>query len=121
MATQIVNVKVISSNIQVLNNYITEGRAKTFLNANISAASGTITVFSINGFAQGNFYVLIGEIGSGNAEIIKIHASTAPTGNTITLAANTAYTHDANEPVYYLNYNQAEFSNEAVGVAAGTS
>jgi hypothetical protein len=68
-------------------------------------------VFSISGFTARNYYVQIGATGSGNAEIIKIHATTAPSGTTVTLAANTANTHDAGEPVYFLLYNQYEFSN----------
>lgn len=107
----IIAVKNINGNIQCLNSFITRGRPKTYLNAAVNSASGSITVFNIEGFAVGNFYVLIGEIGSGNAEIVKIHASTAPTGNTITLAANTAKNHDVNEPVYFIAYNRIEFNS----------
>ncbi len=114
----IVNLKIVNASFQALNTYVTAGRPKTSLNANFAAAVSAITVFSISGFAEGDFYVQSGETGSGNAEIVKIHASTAPSGNTITLAAGLANTHDANEPVYYLGYNQIEFSRATT--ASGT-
>ena len=118
---EILNAKVINNNILALNDYIIKGRPKTFLNANIASGVSSFTVFNIAGFTEGDYYVLIGKIGSGNAEILKMHASTAPTGNTITPASNTAKAHDANEPVYFIGFNQIEYSNEAVGVDAGTS
>ena len=106
----IITTRVINNNIHTLNDFIIYGRPKSFLNSSVDSGSSTITVFSIKGFSEGNYYVLIGEISSGNAELIKIHASTAPSGNTITLASNTANSHDANEPVYFCNFNQIEFS-----------
>jgi len=114
----IIPVKVINNSIYALNDFITQGRPKTYLNASVAAASGTITVFSISGFSAGNYYALIGEIGTGNAEIIKMHGSTAPTGSTITLAANTGFAHDANEPVYFLAFNQFSFSRAASATGA---
>ena len=115
---QIINCRVVNNSILALNDFLVYGRPKTYLNASIAAAVGSITVFTIAGFAVGNYYVLIGDIGSGNAELVKIHASTAPTGNTITLAANTVNAHDANEPVYFCLFNQWDFYNAAT--IAGT-
>lgn len=114
----VVNLKINNASFLVLNTYATEGRPKTALNASADSSDTTITVFSISGFVKGNFYAQIGETGSGNAEIVKMHASTDPTGNTITLAAGLANNHDANEPVYFLNYNRIEFSRSAT--ATGT-
>ena len=105
----IISTKVINNNIMVLNDYIIRGRPQTTLSASADAAATTISVFSIEGFSEGNFYALIG-YGSGNAELIKMHASTAPSGTTITLAAALANNHDANEPVNFVNFNQIEYS-----------
>lgn len=82
--------------------------AQTFLSANMAAASGTLTVSNIEKFAVGK-YVWINPF-SEKSEIIAVHASTAPSGSTITLAANTTYAHNASEPVYYVEFNQAEFN-----------
>ena len=116
----IISVKVINGNIQCLNSLITRGRPKTYLNASFNSGVGAITVFQIEGFTVGNYYALIGEIGSGNAEIVKMHASTAPTGNTLTLAANTAKAHDYNEPVYFIAYNQVEFNSATTPTGSKT-
>lgn len=106
----IIHTKVTNGTIWVLNDYLTQGRPKTYLNDDVDSGGATITVFSIAIFAAGNYYAQIGETDSSNAEIIKMHASTAPTGNTITLAANLANNHSANEPVYFLGYNQIEYN-----------
>jgi hypothetical protein len=39
------------------------------------------------------------------------HASTAPTGNTITLSANTTKSHAKDTPVYIIRYDQIEYSH----------
>src|SRR5579872_3970102 len=67
---------------------------KTFLIADSASGSSTITVRNITGFAV-NQILLIGEPGLQGSEIIKTHSSTAPSGSTITLAANTALAHGA--------------------------
>jgi len=113
----IINLKVVNNNLLALNDFVVRGRPKTNLSANAAAAATALTVFSINGFAQGNYYALIG-YDSGNAEIKKMHASTAPTGTTLTLAAGLSFAHDAGEPVYFINYNQVEFSNSATAGGA---
>lgn len=85
--------------------------ARTFLSATMAASSGTLTIKDIAGFAIGK-YVWINPFGA-NSEIIAVHASTAPTGNTLTLAANTAFAHAANEVVLYIEFNQIEFNHAA--------
>lgn len=85
--------------------------ARTFLIADRSAAGGTLTIEDIVGFAIGK-YVWINPFGA-NSEIIAVHASTAPTGNTLTLAANTAFAHATGEEVLYVEFNQIEVSHAA--------
>lgn len=115
----IIPVKIINNSIHVLNDFVLDGRPQTYLNASISAnAQATLSVFSIKGFSAGNYYAFIGKPGTGNAEIIKMHASTSPSGTTITLASNVLNSHDANEPVWFIKYNQWEFSNSATATGS---
>jgi len=96
---------------------ITAKIEETVLSADISAASSTLTVESIAGFAV-NQILLVGELGSEDSEIVKTHASTAPSGSTITLAANTTFAHSRGAKVRRIKYNQVELSHSAT--AAGT-
>lgn len=83
--------------------------AETYLTADIAASNGTLTVKDIAGFSTGK-YVWIDPLGA-NSEIIAVHASTAPSGSTITLAASTAFAHEANEKIVYIEFNQIEISH----------
>lgn len=84
--------------------------AETFLTADMAVGT-TLTVKDITGFAIGK-YVWINPF-QVNSEIIAVHASTAPTGSTITLAATTVFAHLSNEPVYYVEFNQIETNHSA--------
>jgi hypothetical protein len=105
--TQHRNRTVIVDQVRIADNAL----AKTFLTASISGASGTLTVKDIAGFAVGKF-VWINPYAA-NSEIIAVHAATAPTGNTITLAANTAFAHTPGEAVVYVEFNRVEISHAA--------
>jgi hypothetical protein len=104
-----INLSVKNANLLVSNLGLLEGQKKTRLIADSASGSSTISVAGISGFAISN-YVLIGTFGDSSAEIIKIHASTAPTGSTITLASNTTKDHFSDSEVTLLDYNQVEFS-----------
>lgn len=93
--------------------------AQTFLSADIASASATLTVKNITGFAI-NQILLIGQAGNQGAEIIKTHASTAPTGSTITLASNTVFPHSAGTLVTVLNFDQVEFNHTVTLTGAKT-
>lgn len=82
---------------------------KSYLNADVAAASTTPTVKDIEGFAVGK-YVWINPFGV-NSEIVAVHASTAPTGNTVTLASGLTFAHTAGEEVLYIEFNQIEISH----------
>jgi len=82
-----------------------EGNEKTYLSSSASAGSTTLTVQNIKGFSVGE-YVVLGTVGDEQTEIIRIHASTTPTGSTITLASGTAFAHAVNTPVTYIPFNQ---------------
>jgi hypothetical protein len=81
---------------------------ETFLSADAAAASGTLTVKNIGGLGV-NQFLWINPF-SETSEIVTTHASSAPSGSTVTLAANTTYAHSAGEPVYRIEFNQVEIS-----------
>lgn len=91
------------------NSILVEEQKMGFLNADLPAASGSGTFESIIGFAI-NKILLIGEFGNEKSEILKTHAATAPTGSTVTFAANTTFQHPASTPVYIIDYDQIEVS-----------
>ncbi len=103
--------------IYTKNAILIQNKKETYLSADIAAASGTLTVDSITGFAIDKV-ILIGEVGSENAEIIKTHGSTAPSGSTITLLSNTVYAHTQGTKVYLIDYDQLEVSH--ADTATGT-
>jgi hypothetical protein len=78
---------------------------ETYLTAEGTAAASTLTVKSITAFAI-NQILLIEDIGTENAEIVKTHASTAPTGSTVTLSAALAKTHPVGSKVYIIAFDQ---------------
>lgn len=90
---------------------------KTFLTADIASGVSTLTVNNIIGFAV-NQILLIGEPGMQGSEIIKTHASSAPSGSTITLAANTVLPHSTSTYVYVLKFDQVEFSSAATATGS---
>jgi len=106
---------VIKNHTELLND-----AQKTYLSADIAAASGTLTVQSIKEFAVDQV-LLIGEFGGEKSEIIKTHASTVPNGSTVTLAANTTFAHSIDDPVYIINYDQIEFSHADTATGAKTA
>ena len=84
----------------------------TTITAAASAAASTLTIESIVGFAI-NKILFIGEPGNEDSEVIKTHSATAPTGTTVTLAANIVFAHSIGTRVYIVDYDQIEFSHAA--------
>lgn len=84
---------------------------KSKLKASVAAGATTMTVYSIAEFAV-NKILMIGELGEEGTEIIKTHASTAPSGYTVTVVAGGfAKPHPKDTPVYIIPYDQVEVSN----------
>lgn len=106
--------------ILIDNKNLLNGANRTVLTATMASGSGTLTVRSINRFAI-NQILIIGEIGSEQSEIILTHASTAPTGFTITLASNTVYQHSIGTTVYIVNWNQYELSHATTTTGSKTT
>lgn len=90
-------------------------------NLKLDYASGVsaITVYSISKF-EVNQPILIGEFGSESSEIILSHASTAPSGYTITLASSLVKPHQKDSPVSFLPFDQIEFSHASTLTGAKT-
>lgn len=98
--------------IQVNNKELVLNRYHSNLKIDYTSGISAITVYSISQFAV-NQILCIGEFGSEGSEIIQTHATTSPTGFTITLASATTKPHHKDCPVYIIAYDQIEFSNGA--------
>lgn len=96
--------------ISVRNESVNPGEPSSTLSADVASGSGTFTIQNITGFAVDQV-LLIGDFGTEGSEIVKTHASTAPTGSTVTLAANTVKAHYSGDKVTVILYDQVEFSN----------
>ena len=85
----------------------------------VDTASGvtTLAVKSIAGFVI-NQILVIGTLGSEGTEIVRTHASTAPSGTTITLASATLFPHSSSTTITAISYNQVEFSNASTTTGA---
>ena len=83
---------------------------ETYLTAESASGASTLTVKSISNFAV-KLILLIGELGDENSEIIKTHATTDPSGTTITLAASLVKTHDPYTKIRVMLYDQIEISS----------
>ncbi|MDE2312387.1 MAG: hypothetical protein KGJ93_04870 [Patescibacteria group bacterium] len=94
-----------------------QGADRLVLDADAPAGQGTLTVQNIIS-ATTNQILMIGDPGSERTEIIATHASTAPSGNTVTLAANLAQPHAAGTVVYIIRANQVHFFQSTLQVDA---
>lgn len=91
--------------------------AETYLTAD--ASGSTLTVKNITGFAISQV-LLLEELGNENAEIILTHASTSPSGTTITLVSSLTRTHLTGCKVKVLPYNQFELSHATTATGSKT-
>lgn len=101
--------KIQNSKLLVDNEPLLDSQEVSLLTADVASGSNTITLDNISGFSVGKF-ILIGNFGEPNAEIIRVHISSAPSGFTVTLNSNTTQTHQANSPVTIVDYDQVEYS-----------
>ena len=105
--------------LTVVNEELLIDRPSTYITTEAASGGSTLTVENIIDFAI-NQILCIGEIGSETTEIIKTHASTAPSGTTITLASNLVKTHSPYARVYVILYDQVEFSHATTTAGAKT-
>jgi hypothetical protein len=95
------------------------GAEELVLDADATSGSSTITVKSITGAAINNVLCLR-QPGGELSEIILTHGSTAPSGNTVTLASNLTESHPRGTTVYILPYNTVRFYHAATEVDANS-
>lgn len=82
------NLKIQNNRLLASHHLLTRYVEKAYLTTDVASGSSTLTIDNINGFAI-NKVLLLGNFGEPTAEIIKTHASTAPTGTTVTLLSKT--------------------------------
>jgi hypothetical protein len=89
------------------NKSIVNNAPSTFL-ANDYLTTGQSSVVVSNGsIGSGYAFIVVENIANEKCEILPV---TSISGNTITLTNNTGFTHQAGAIVYFINYNQIEFS-----------
>jgi len=86
---------------------------RTFLDADSVAGATSLSANGVN-FSIGQ-YIVIGQPGALKTEIVQIHAATAPTATTITLAAATLFPHNRGDIVRFIPYNQITPSESTDG------
>ncbi|KKN59598.1 hypothetical protein LCGC14_0540610 [marine sediment metagenome] len=107
------------------NHELIKDRERTFLTADVDVGATSLTVKAVDSNAWAdNDFVIVGEIGVGNAEILQING--AVTDGTSLIVDNAGsggsrYTHSINEPVYRIDYNQMEFNRSATDATSGVS
>ena len=101
--------------LEASNLTLTEEQASTVLTAAAAAAATTLTVESVNAFptstATAVKFILLGEWGDEDAEIVRSSTATPPSGTTITLVTNVvAKAHAVGTKVTSIDWNKIEFS-----------
>lgn len=112
--------------LKAFNRALVDDREKTTLTVASTAADTTITVAAVdtNSWAD-NDYLIIGEIGSSNAEIMQVNG-TVSDGTSLTIdrsgsAGGTRFNHASGEPVYRVDFNRVEFSLNTTDSTSGVS
>ena len=118
--------------LKAFNRTLINDREKTYLTA--AAASSTsatqdLTVAAVdsNAWADDDF-VIVGEIGSSNAEIVRISAAVSD-GTSLTISRNPTgadanglrYAHALGEPIYRVDYNRVEFNQNTTNTSSGVT
>lgn len=105
--------------ILVNNRILTGDREKTYLTANADAGATTIVTRGVDSFAWAeNDWVIVGEIGNPNSEICRISGAVT-NGPNLTVTA-LKFSHSADEPVYYVDFNKIRYYRSATTDGAKT-
>ena len=112
------------------NDELIKDREKTLLTAPIAVGGVTATVRAVDAAGgttsawNDNDYIIIGEIGAKNAELLQINGAVAD-GTTITFdqsgAGGARFVHAVDEPVYRIDYNMIEMSGNTAATSVGTT
>lgn len=81
----------------------------TYLTNDFASGVSSLTVPNIYGIEK-NQVLYVGSPGAEGSEIINTHGSTAPSGNTVTLASSTLRAHSNSDEVRVIPYDQVEYS-----------
>lgn len=97
-----------------------DGAATLILDADVAAGATSITVKNITGVAVNNI-LFFRDPGSESAEIIATHASTSPSGTTVTLVAGgLVRAHPAGTKIYIVRANRVGFYRATATVDANS-
>lgn len=100
---------------------LTLNTPKLVLDADAAAGATLITVQSILGVTMSDL-LLFRNVGNEKAEIVAVHASTAPSGNTVTLvAAGLVEAHPAGTVISIVPWNQVRFYSAATEIDANAA
>ena len=105
--------------LKINNQDLTLNSDKTYLASDSAVGDSTLSVQDIHLFAI-NQILIVGQIGTEGTEIIKTHASTAPSGTTITLASTLTQAHSRGTPIFIVMFDQYELSNAATATGTKT-
>lgn len=104
-------------NVLKIANPSIENNIRSYLTSDTAIGAISFTVINNVGFSGTNFYVMIGEYGDEKAEI-KLVSSFSD--NTFTIAA-LINSHEASDPVTFMDYNQIRFYNMVTAVNPGVT
>lgn len=95
------------------NQLLIQNRERTYLTDEISSGATSLAVRAVDANEwSDNDWVIVGEIGTENAELLQVNGS-ASDGTSLTIdnagSGGTRYSHSADEPVYHVSYNQIKF------------
>lgn len=105
--------------LKINNQDLTLNANKAYISSDSSVGDGTLLLQSTALFAI-NQVLVVGTIGTEGAEIVRTHASTAPTSTTVTLATNLKQSHSHGSPVYIVMFDQYELSNAPTATGTKT-
>lgn len=108
---------------QIRNYELVKNREKTYLTASVAVAGTTLTVRGVDSNAwANNDWIIVGEIGSKNAEILQVNGAVSD-GTSLTIdnagSGGARYAHAIDEPVYRIDYNQVRIYRNTTDSTTG--
>ena len=102
-----------------------KNREATYLTSSVTAGDTTLTVRAVDSNSMSdNDWLIVGEIGTENAEVLQINGSVSD-GTSLTIdnagSGGSRYDHAIDEPVYKIDYNQVRFYNNATDTFSGAT
>lgn len=102
--------------LRASNTQLTTSTPFSYLGNNYASGVSSFVLTNVNRFAAAD-YILLGEFGSEESEILKISTVTAAT-RTIVTTANSKYAHAQDTKITVLKYNQIKFYRDTVSTGA---